>query len=110
MQIWNEPSTKSVFMNARPGFGASASSVVDTPRNAYAAVQVVVRFLENVTVTGISAAPDTAESGRKIKLRIFRQEYTISITMRQATPTGSLRSKRDVSVIRFLRTEQLPSE
>lgn len=76
MQIWNEPSTKSVFMNARPGFGASASSVVDTPRNAYAAVQVVVRFLENVTVTGISAAPDTAESGRKIKLRIFRQEYT----------------------------------
>ncbi len=71
MLIWNEHAAKSVFMNNRPGKGSKASSVINTPRNAYASAQICIRSLEDLKVLSVGIEEET-----DLKVRFFRQDYT----------------------------------
>ena len=77
MQIWTVHSTKQVFGNARPERDSSGEIDIHTARNAYAAMQVVVRDIAPIHITGIKL---TATGGKKsirgIKNRIFRTDFT----------------------------------
>lgn len=77
MLIWNEPSTKSIFMNARPGKDASAESFLHAARNGYCAAQVLVRFLENVRIRSVEVLSGTGDTfgDKGIRVRLFRQDY-----------------------------------
>ncbi|MBP5312493.1 MAG: DUF4091 domain-containing protein [Clostridia bacterium] len=77
MYIWTEPSTKSIFMNTRPGKGASANMIIDCPRNAYCSGQIAVRMLENYAITGIELREKNSAKGEpKLRTRLFKQDYT----------------------------------
>ncbi|MBO7406324.1 MAG: DUF4091 domain-containing protein [Clostridia bacterium] len=85
MFIWTEYSTKQVFGNARPQRDSKNAITVDAPRGAYCAAQVIVRDivpieLERIEVkccTAVEAGKRRKGSGGDIKVRLFRQEYTV---------------------------------
>ena len=72
MLVWTEPSTKTVFQNARPDANSSAKLSLISARNAYVSGQIILRDLADFVIQKVRIL-----GGSRLKKRLFVQEYRL---------------------------------